>query len=219
VYPKKKIDSSKSIKIDSSKRVIKTNAIMSIMEGGFLENTVLQERRVELEKFLQCIKGNRKMGEALCEVRTIEYDEDGEPIKWNGNDNVMNLFNKMIDRIFSGEQKVNGKTKQWNNGGFGSRWYDDRNTYMTCRVAFYSKKMDQKLRISKAYALHFTFEPRSESTCGECKKEDYGYKKCSACNVIRYCSKECQRKHWKNHKDQCKAWQKEDEEEEEEEDE
>jgi hypothetical protein len=30
------------------------------------------------------------------------------------------------------------------------------------------------------------------------------YKKCAACNVVRYCGAECQRVHWKAaHKDEC----------------
>jgi hypothetical protein len=29
--------------------------------------------------------------------------------------------------------------------------------------------------------------------------------KCSACRVVRYCGKECQAKHWKQHKPVCKA--------------
>jgi len=180
----------------------------------FMEQTKLQERRIELEKFLQCIKGNRNMCDALCSVQTVEHDEEGNRLKWTNNDNVVSLFRKMIDRIFSGEQEVNGKPKQWNNGCFGSRWYDDRNTYMTCRVAFFSKKTSTEWTVPKPYVLQFVFEPRPKSTCGECKKKDHGYKKCSACDVTRYCSKECQRKHWKNHKEQCKEYQKADEDEE-----
>ena len=185
--------------------------IMETYEG-LMDESKSQERRVELEKFLQCIKGNRKLGNALCAVRTMEYNEEGSPIKWNNEGEAMNLFRKMLDRIFSGEQEVNGKKGQWNNGCFGSRWYDDRNTYKTCRVAFYSKKTSTEWKCDKAYLLDFTFEPRPKSTCGECKKKDYGYKKCSACKTTRYCSVECQRKHWKTHKPQCKEYQKENEE-------
>jgi hypothetical protein len=71
-----------------------------------------------------------------------------------------------------------------------------------------SKKTSTKWEFARPYVLQFTFEPRPKSTCGECKKKDHGYKKCSACDVTRYCSKECQRKHWKNHKEQCKKYQK-----------
>jgi hypothetical protein len=39
--------------------------------------------------------------------------------------------------------------------------------------------------------------------CAQCFQVDK-LKKCSRCNLIPYCSKECQRKHWKLHKLQCK---------------
>jgi hypothetical protein len=178
---------------------------------GFMEESQLEERRVELEKFLQCIKGNRKLGNALCAIRTAEYDEEGAPVKWNDDGEAMKLFHKMLKRIFSGEQKVSGKLGHWSNGCFGSRWYDDRNTYMTCRVAFYSRKTSTEWKHDKPHLLDFTFEPRRKSTCGECKKKDYGYKKCSGCEITRYCSTECQHKHWKAHKAQCKIYQKENE--------
>jgi hypothetical protein len=176
-------------------------------DGGFMEETKLEESRVELENFLKCIKGNRKLGNILCDVRTMEYDNEGDPVKWNDDGEAMKLLRKMLDRIFSGEQKVNGKRRQWNNGCFGSRWYDDYNTYMTCRVAFYSKKSSTEWKHGKTHLLVFTFEPRDKSTCEECGKQDYGYKKCSSCKVTRYCSEECQQKHWKAHKPQCKKYQ------------
>jgi hypothetical protein len=72
----------------------------------------------------------------------------------------------------------------------------------------YSKKTSTTWEFARPYVLQFVFEPRPKFTCGECKKKDHGYKKCSACDVTRYCSKECQRKHWKNHKEQCKKYQK-----------
>ena len=38
--------------------------------------------------------------------------------------------------------------------------------------------------------------------CGYC--ENVGDQKCSACRAISYCSAECQKKHWKEHKARCK---------------
>jgi len=38
--------------------------------------------------------------------------------------------------------------------------------------------------------------------CGYC--ENVGDQKCSACRAISYCSAECQKKHWKEHKVRCK---------------
>jgi hypothetical protein len=178
-----------------------------ILDELFLEESKLQERRVELEKFLQCIKGNKKLGFALCTFRIITYNENDEIYDGYNDEHVKSLFFRMMDNIFSGDQEVNGKKKHWNNGFFGSRWYDDRNTYKTCRASFFSKKTTPEWKNDKAYVITFTFEPRSKSTCAECKKQDHGYKKCSGCEVTRYCSVECQRKHWKTHKPICKEYQ------------
>jgi hypothetical protein len=42
--------------------------------------------------------------------------------------------------------------------------------------------------------------------CGndDCENVGIGYKKCGRCNVQRYCSKQCQKTHWKKHKCVCK---------------
>lgn len=42
--------------------------------------------------------------------------------------------------------------------------------------------------------------------CGVCKKHEPGQVKsrCSGCRVTCYCSEECQKSHWKTHKDNCK---------------
>ena len=44
------------------------------------------------------------------------------------------------------------------------------------------------------------------SVCGGCRKKGDGFKCCSKCNCIYYCSVECQIKDWKEngHKEQCK---------------
>jgi hypothetical protein len=52
----------------------------------------------------------------------------------------------------------------------------------------------------------------AEHECAACgaKREDPGVELqlCSARRSVRYCSRECQRKHWKEHKAACKAAQK-----------
>lgn len=44
------------------------------------------------------------------------------------------------------------------------------------------------------------------STCRVCVKRGKGYKQCSRCTCVYYCSVDCQRKDWKEngHKEECK---------------
>lgn len=46
--------------------------------------------------------------------------------------------------------------------------------------------------------------PQSIYKCECCKKQGFGYQKCSACKDVYYCSKNCQVINWKNHKLSCK---------------
>jgi len=43
--------------------------------------------------------------------------------------------------------------------------------------------------------------------CQYCFKSDDKLSKCSSCNVVHYCSKECQKGDWKTHKEYCKSCQ------------
>jgi hypothetical protein len=40
-------------------------------------------------------------------------------------------------------------------------------------------------------------------TCASCGLDWVAMKKCQRCKRVRYCSKECQAKHWKEHKNEC----------------
>lgn len=40
-------------------------------------------------------------------------------------------------------------------------------------------------------------------TCLGCDKRDFRMLKCSRCLIARYCSSECQKNHWKTHKETC----------------
>jgi hypothetical protein len=40
--------------------------------------------------------------------------------------------------------------------------------------------------------------------CGGCRNRGTGFKQCAGCKVINYCSSECQKSHWKEHKPTCK---------------
>ena len=50
-----------------------------------------------------------------------------------------------------------------------------------------------------------TIEPCVTKQCGECGKDEVGvvFKKCGKCSVMVYCSKQCQRANWKEHKKSC----------------
>ena len=43
-----------------------------------------------------------------------------------------------------------------------------------------------------------------QDICSQCQKTAKT-KACTACRAVYYCCKECQKKHWKEHKFQCKA--------------
>lgn len=38
--------------------------------------------------------------------------------------------------------------------------------------------------------------------------ETKGTQSCAACRVVSYCGRDCQKTHWKQHKDECKTWTK-----------
>ena len=46
--------------------------------------------------------------------------------------------------------------------------------------------------------------PTQKKLCSWCGKESDTAKKCTACKCVWYCDKECQNKHWKEHKKECK---------------
>jgi len=54
----------------------------------------------------------------------------------------------------------------------------------------------------------FVFTVNSSSGCALCGKHNAPLRKCGGCELIRYCSPECQKTHWKEvHKAECKAVQ------------
>ena len=42
------------------------------------------------------------------------------------------------------------------------------------------------------------------ASCGKRKSEDHPLFNCTACSLVKYCGIECQKKHWKQHKKECK---------------
>ena len=52
-------------------------------------------------------------------------------------------------------------------------------------------------------------ENEAPKRCSACDKESDALMKCRACKCVWYCDKECQNKHWKEHKKECKRIKKE----------
>ena len=47
-------------------------------------------------------------------------------------------------------------------------------------------------------------ENGTQKMCSACEKKSDVAKKCTACKCVWYCDKDCQNKHWKEHKKECK---------------
>ena len=60
------------------------------------------------------------------------------------------------------------------------------------------------LHKSESYSANADLQSKSLEKCANCKKFQPNMKRCGTCNKVRYCGKECQRKHWKEHKFNCK---------------
>jgi MYND finger len=47
---------------------------------------------------------------------------------------------------------------------------------------------------------------RARFACEACGKDLGHDRRCAGCNVVRYCDRECQRAHWRQHKPFCSQW-------------
>jgi hypothetical protein len=42
--------------------------------------------------------------------------------------------------------------------------------------------------------------------CGTAETKEAKLKKCSRCKMVAYCNRDCQKNHWKEHKEDCNKW-------------
>lgn len=75
----------------------------------------------------------------------------------------------------------------------------DPSTCKFCKMEYCS---DKCLEAAIRNHVKCYFEDKLKHQCGMCSQDDC-HLKCSRCKSIRYCSKECQRKHWPVHKNKC----------------
>merc|ERR1711964_404288 len=72
----------------------------------------------------------------------------------------------------------------------------------------HSVPLNNESRESKSRARTANREPQHDTigTCAGCNKSN-GVWFCKGCNAVMYCSRECQKSHWKTHKPHCKKVQ------------
>ena len=71
-------------------------------------------------------------------------------------------------------------------------------------VSCNAKKSDTVKPLSSA-TLSSSPQPAAATKCNFCFKQSSKLKKCSNCHSVQYCSQECQVKHWKEHKTDCRS--------------
>lgn len=72
---------------------------------------------------------------------------------------------------------------------------------------FYCSEMCQKKDWKKGHkndCLTYVSLPNVENEkCSNCESSSHDLKKCAGCHLVSYCSRECQKEHWKGHKAEC----------------
>lgn len=155
-------------------------------------------KQEEVKKYLLCVKGNASRMEALTSFG-IKYEFEGSSRQISQlpqfrQERIEKTVGKGIKNILSG--KVEFKV------GKGTVWYDYESVSnaLTVRVAYYKIG-----KIGNRYLLTFDLSERQEVKCEGCDDVSKWFKKCSKCEQAHYCSPECQKKHWSEHKKVCGA--------------
>ena len=141
------------------------NTIVEIPDINEMFEKVEREekgKRDELINFTKCVAHNPDRFKALCSLRAIDASKIDKCCKPISEALIKDILADAYELLLSGEMKVNGKVNNWNNGGFGSRWFDmDAETYgvQYIRAAFYSKKYYSKeWKEQKPYAIELMIE-------------------------------------------------------------
>ena len=83
--------------------------------------------------------------------------------------------------------------------------------YMNCLQKRHNLRDTSDELDFRMYLLNQSSEPDSDvdspSACGNCMKEADGLRRCTGCEFVRYCSKNCQVKDWPSHKQFCQSIQ------------
>jgi hypothetical protein len=131
---------------------------------GYMGRILAAERRQELLDFTKCIAGSPERLNALCHLFAID-GAGVDPVSCQkvSKDTLREVLAAAAHRLLSGQMKVNGKKDNWNNGCFGSRWFDmdaERFGVDYVRAAFYSKKHYKggEWKHPKPYAIEIMVE-------------------------------------------------------------
>ena len=196
-----------------------------VTDDFFPSDEKLDKNKKELMNFWKLVHQKSQLFFSISDVCYIFYSarvvgDEKAPARVIPERELCEKSKKILLKFLTTPQVCDGKKGNWSNGTFGSRWcdIDVRKEGLTVRVAFH-KRDERERRIKgneKPYNLIFTWEELPYCRCGNpaCQVYSNTMKKCSVCERRRYCSNECQKAHWKEHKQVCKPVEKEEEEDE-----
>tara|TARA_R110002126_G_scaffold197975_3_gene345672 strand:- start:225 stop:851 length:627 start_codon:yes stop_codon:yes gene_type:complete len=181
-------------------------------ENPILSEEKTEKRKMELLNYWKCVHKKHDLLRQMTDIQCVFYSwkvatgDEKAPKRVLEKDELFLRTQAVIIRLVETEQFCDGKKGHWSNGFLGSRWfdYDDRKNGLTVRISF-EKRGNDRPKNEKAYCLTFTWEELPYKMCANTDCEVYSnrMKKCSVCESTRYCSTECQKKHWKEHKKVC----------------
>lgn len=133
--------------MDCGSGKISTETPMCMREGG---DELIATRKKELEVYVKLLTTNpssvlKTTATFLNPYATLPAEvgqEQADTItSWWGLPKTKDDTKKWL---FTNKHKVNGKFGNWSNGFLGSRWADVEINGRNCRIAFYSRKLDEQ---------------------------------------------------------------------------